>query len=376
MVIAGGDVASGSDRADPERAADPEDTAAQPVTPPARRRRRRVWWAWLCVVFGTVLVLLSGTALAGVNILVHRYASHVTRDDLLGPAGKPTLGRSALDGPLTILLVGSDYRKGAAEKLWRADTIIVLHVPATHDHAYLISFSRDTWVHIPRSEDGEWQGGEDKLNAAFVRGGNGASGYRLLAKTLSQLMKVQFDSGAVIDFYGFRRVVDVVGGVDMCVETPPGTDKFVSIHPPYRTFHKGCQHLNGYQAIDYVRQRKQFPDGDWARMRHQQQFLKALLKAAREQGVHRDLGKLDRLIRAGGESLTIDDSLPVEDLAFTLRRIKPDDLTAIQVPAEDRQGLGWYTEIVEPAPSLFRAVRDDTLDQWVIDHPTYVNPLT
>jgi len=395
MVIAGGDVAPGSDgvepehgvepdgvepagTADSEHTADSEDAAAQPepAAPAVRGRRRRAWWAWLCVVFGVVLVLLSGTALAGVNILVHRYAGHVAKDDLLGGARKQTTGRAALEGPLNILLVGSDYRRKSPDTVWRSDTIIVLHVPASHDHAYLISFSRDTWVHIPRSEDGKWQGGEDKINAAFGHGGNGAEGYRLLAKTLARLMKVQFDSGAVIDFYGFRRVVDVLGGVDMCVETPPGTDSFVSIHKPHRTFHKGCQHLDGKRALDYIRQRKQFPEGDWARMRHQQQFLKALLESAREQGVQRDLGKLDRLIRAGGQSLTIDDSLPLEDLAFTLRNIKPEDLTAIQVPEEGHDGPTWYAELVDPAPSLFEAVRNDTLDQWVIDHPDHVNPLT
>src|SRR6266508_839576 len=176
MVIAGGDVAPGSDgvepehgvepdgvepegTADSEHTADSEDAAAQPepAAPAVRGRRRRAWWAWLCVVFGVVLVLLSGTALAGVNILVHRYAGHVAKDDLLGGARKQTTGRAALEGPLNILLVGSDYRRKSPDTVWRSDTIIVLHVPASHDHAYLISFSRDTWVHIPRSEDGEWQ---------------------------------------------------------------------------------------------------------------------------------------------------------------------------------------------------------------------------
>jgi LCP family protein required for cell wall assembly len=371
-------VAPGSDNPDPDGRADPQDAPGRPperVETPARARRRRVWWAWLCVVFGTVLVLASGSALAGVNILVHRYTGHVAKDDLLGDARKQTTGRAALEGPLNILMVGSDYRRKSSDTLWRADTIMVLHVPASHDHAYVISFSRDTWIDIPPSDDGKWKGGNDKINAAFGHGGNGAGGYRLLAKTLSKLMDVQFDSGAVIDFYGFRRVVDVLGGVDMCIETPPGTDKFVSIHKPHRTFHKGCQHLDGKRALDYVRQRKQFPEGDWARMRHQQQFLKALLQAAREQGVQDDLGKLDQLIRAGGESLTIDDSLPVEDLAFTLRHIKPGDLTAIQVPEEGHSGAVWYAELVDPAPSLFDAIRDDTLDQWVIEHYDHVNPL-
>ncbi|MGH3647484.1 MAG: LCP family protein, partial [Micromonosporaceae bacterium] len=345
---------------------------------PRRRRLRGPWWAWLCLAVGLLLVAASGGALAGVNVLVDRYSREVATDDLLGDARKDNDGRVAVDGPLNILLLGTDYRKNRELKgtLWRADTVMVLHVPADHNRAYLISFSRDSWVKIPASDDGKWQGGEDKLNAAFVHGGNGAGGYRLLAKTLSGVMDVEFDSGAVINFYGFVKVVQVLGGVDLCVETPKGTKKFTSIHPPYRTFKKGCQHLDGHAALDYVRQRKQFEDGDYARMRHQQQFLKALLTRAREQGVHSDFGKLDRLIRAGGKSLTIDQNLPVADLAFTLRNIRPEDLVAIQVPSEGRFGQGWYAELVDPAPSLFEAVRADTLDEWVLENPEYMNPLT
>ncbi len=325
-----------------------------------------------------MLVAASGGALAGVNVLVDRYTGDVATDDLLGDSRKDNEGRASIDGPLNILLVGTDDRRDPNQKgaLWRADTVMMVHVPANHARAYLISFSRDLWVDIPPSADGKWQGGQDKLNAAFVHGGNGAGGYRLLAATLSQLMDLRFDSGAVIDFSGFIKVVRVLGGVEMCVETPEGTDEFTSIHPPYRKFKEGCQRLDGYQALDYVRQRKQFADGDYARMRHQQQFIKALLAEARKQGVHRDLGKLDSLIRAGGESLTLDRSLPMADLAFTLRDIRPQDLTAIGVPTEGRQGRGYYAELVDPAPSLFEAVRSDTLDRWVIDHPEYVNPLT
>ncbi|MGH3728833.1 MAG: LCP family protein [Micromonosporaceae bacterium] len=324
---------------------------------------------------GTVLVLAAGTAFAGITVLVNRYGSGIATGNLLGDAGNKG---ATLRGPLDILLVGSDYRKNPELKgsLWRADTVMVLHVPRTHDKAYLLSLSRDLMVDIPESDNGKWPGGEDKLNAAFVHGGNGAGGYRLLAKTLSRLMDIDFDSGAVIDFYGFVKVVEVLGGVDLCIETPKGRDTLKSIHPPYRTFKKGCRHYDGHAALDYVRQRKQFVDGDHARMRHQQEFLKALLVQARNQGVHRDLGKLDRLIRAAGSSLTIDDSIPVADLGFTLRKIRPEDLTAIEVPSEGRSEGTWYAELVDPADSLFEAVRDDSLDDWVSKHPRYVNELT
>ncbi|HEX2417491.1 MAG TPA: LCP family protein [Micromonosporaceae bacterium] len=346
----------------------------------ARRvaRNRGPWWAWLCVVVGTLLTVASGGALAGFSILTDRYTGGIPADDLLGDVRGERGTRETLAGPLNILLVGSDYRKNPELKgtLWRADTIMVLHVPRSHDQAYLISFPRDTMVDIPDSGNSRWKGGEDKINSAFTHGGNGASGYRLLARTLSDLLDIRFDSGAVIDFYGFVNVVQALGGVDLCIETPKGKQKLRSIHPPYRVFEKGCRHYDGHAALDYVRQRKQFNDGDFARMRHQQEFLKALLAQTREQGLHRDLGKLDRVIRAAGPALTVDNTLPVADLAFTLRNIRPENLTAIQVPVEGRNEGTWYAELVDPAPDLFRAVREETVGAWSVQNPKYVNPLT
>lgn len=350
------------------------------MAPGVRRgtRRRGPWWAWVCVVVGALLTITSGGALAGFNILVDRYTSGIAEDDLLGDARSDRGVRAALSGSLNILLVGSDYRKNPELKgtLWRADTVMVLHVPRSHDQAYLISFPRDTLVDIPASEDGQWEGGEDKINAAFMHGGNGAGGYRLLARTLSELMGIHFDSGAVIDFYGFVNVVQALGGVELCIETPKGRSKLTSIHPPYRVFTKGCRHYDGHAALDYVRQRKQFEDGDFARMRHQQEFLKALLKQARDQGLHRDLRKLDRVVRAAGSSLTIDSRLPVADLAFTLRNVRPENLTAIQVPVKGRSGASWYAEIVDPGPSLFQALRNETVGSWATQHPRHVTTLT
>ena len=89
--------------------------------------------------------------------------------------------------------------------------------------------------------------------------------------TVEQYTGVRIDHLALIDFAGFVKVTDALGGVDMNIE-----QTITSIHPPYRTFHAGMNHLNGAEALDYVRQRKQFADGDFARMRHQHEFLKAI----------------------------------------------------------------------------------------------------
>jgi len=312
--------------------------------------------------------------------IINRYTENVVVEDLLGEAAvvdnsaQTTPTGELVEGPLNILLVGSDYRADPelAGLPWRADTIMVVHVPRTHDRAYIISIQRDLWVEIPPSEDGSWPGGEDKINAAFAHGGGGPSGYRLLARTLSEIMGIEFHTGALINFYGFTDVVSALGGVVMCVEVPPGELVLVSAHPPHREFRPGCQHLDGHAALDYVRQRYQFPDGDFARIRHQQQFLQAIVDRAVSSGVIENLGQLDEVIRAAGRSLIIDRSIPLPDLVFTLRRIGPDDLTAIRIPLEEHNGSVYYTTMTPEWEELFQALRDGQMSQWVIDHPEYV----
>src|SRR5439155_1563619 len=78
-------------------------------------------------------------------------------------------GHPALDGPLNVLLIGVDWRQGQAG-LFRADTIMVMHVPRTMDRAYLFSLPRDTLVNIDPSPQSGYPGGRDRINAAFAYG--------------------------------------------------------------------------------------------------------------------------------------------------------------------------------------------------------------
>ena len=153
----------------------------------------------------------------------------------------------------------------------RTDTIILMHIPSTQDHAYLVSIPRDLWVPVPqKATDAQCGTRRAKINAAYAWGE-----LPLLVKTVECFTSVRIDHVVQIDFGGFKQVVDALGGVDMPIERD-----ITSIHEPFRKFTKGTMHLNGAEALDYVRQRKQFPDGDFARMRHQQQLLKVMLDKA------------------------------------------------------------------------------------------------
>ena len=93
-----------------------------------------------------------------------------------------------------------------------------------------------------------------KINAAYAWGGT-----PLMVQTVETFTGVHLDHVLLIDFAGFAQVVNALGGVDLKIEKT-----ITSIHPPHRTFRKGTQHLSGAEALDYVRQRYQFADGDFS----------------------------------------------------------------------------------------------------------------
>src|SRR5207237_4260218 len=130
-----------------------------------------------------------------------------------------------------------------------------------------------------------------------------------------------------IDFAGFKQVTDALGGVDLKVERT-----ITSIHKPYRTFTKGVNHMDGAEALDWIRQRKQFPEGDFARMRHQQEFLKALMDKAASTGTLTKPGKLNAFLKAVTDAATVDQGFSVVDMAVQFRSLRGENLTFITSP--------------------------------------------
>lgn len=344
--------------------------AADDVLTAVPRRDRGPLWARWCVAVGILLLVASSGSIAAGSVLLHRYETAVNHDDLL--PGPTAAGRGTdISGPLDVLLVGSDYRKDLGGSYWRSDTIIMIHIPASYDRAYLISIPRDLRVTIPDSGTDRWRGGVDKINAAYSHGGNGAAGFQLLARTLSDLTGVSFEIGTVIDFYGFTRTIEILGGIDICLD-----HEVRSIHTK-RVFPVGCQHLDQHAALDLARQRYSLPSGDWDRQHNQQKVIKAVLQKATDTGMVRDPVRLDALVRALGGSLTADTGgRSTTDLAFALRRVKPANLVAFRLPSTGgfRDG-NWYAETTDDAASMFQAIRDGTLGTWAAAHPKYVNPL-
>jgi LCP family protein required for cell wall assembly len=372
--------------------------------PPNRGRPpgRDPLWARLLVIFGALLMLGASGAITATKVLANRYDSTVRKSTLIAPEARA--GGAAGDqphtrvtGPLNYLLIGSDARADDPSAGARSDTIIIVHIPVSMDRAYLISIPRDLRVQIPPFPATGFLGAQEKINGAFEYGHGGEGGVQLLSATLTQLTGIRFDGAAVIDFGGFQKVVQLLGGVDMCIDERTeshhvGHDKNGNFLAPwygpdgdYRNYEStpevyepGCRHLEPWQALDYSRQRKSIPDGDYGRQRHQQQLLKAIFNEARRRGVATNPFKLDSLIRSVGQSLTVDtNGVPLPDLVYALRDVNPGDLVGVKVPSEAQiiGGVSYVLAFEDRAPPLYDAIRSDNLDTWVLENPDWVNGL-
>ncbi|MFI7608579.1 LCP family protein [Micromonospora sp. NPDC049366] len=302
--------------------------------------------------------------MVGLRALTDRYDRTVLKEQLLAPDARA--GRTDLSGPLNYLLIGTDRRPNDTNPEQRADTILVVHVPAGLRQAYLVSIPRDLLVTIPAGSG--YRGGQDKINAAYEHGGGGESGAQLLSSTLSRLTGLRFDGAALVDFAGIRQVVDLLGGVRMCVD-----GEVRSIHTN-RVFTPGCHQMSGAEALDYVRQRYDLPGGDYDRQRHQQQLLRALLDRASETRLRNNPVKLDQVIRAVGGSLTVDtNGVALEDLLFALRGLPPDALRGVQVPSYPQViDEVSYVVLENGGNGLFDAVRGSAMPAWVGANPRWV----
>jgi len=352
------------------------------------------------MALGVVLVLTSTAALVGGQLLSKRYEGAVQREDLLGDAVK-TETPPKVKGPLTFLVIGSDSREGrnynpntadgnaGAVGGARSDTIILMHVPASMDRAYVISIPRDSWVPLAQTK-GDGVDGQDKINAAFT----GSGGAPRLVKTVQKLTGLTIDYPVVVDFAAVRKLTDLVGGVDVIVdETSYDESRFVAANSRFPTtkcfykgepkncltFKKGKLHLDGELAEYYVRQRKGLKQGDLDRAKRQQQYLRALMAKAVSGGMLTNPKKFDELVVTIAGALTVDKRMPVQSLAFTLKGLRPADLVFMTLPIARDGFVGNQSVLFVNKPQiaeLSAAIKGGTMDQYLLKYPTAANDVT
>ncbi|MDG4790768.1 LCP family protein [Micromonospora sp. WMMD1102] len=322
-----------------------------------RRRRRRA-------------ARLGGVALAMLGVLavptlgrtvgeppVAQVAATPVASDPTGPAE-----------PLDFLVLGVDGGDGRRNG-HRADTVLMVHVPADRSRLYLVSLPRDLGVEVPGH-------GFGKLSGAFYLGSHRpggrpdlAAGAALTGRTVTALTGVRFDATATLTYAGLRQLTDAVGGVRVCL--PRQVD---SAHTE-RVFPAGCQRLDGAAAQDLLRQRYRLEQGAHDRDRNGQRFAEALLHQVTDPANGLDPIRVAQIVHALGRQLTLDlAGMSAPDLFGTLRTVAAADAVGIGWTYHPDRGPVRAVESLDPAESraLFEAFRRDTLADWITEHPDRV----
>lgn len=231
--------------------------------------------------------------------------------------------------PMNILLIGSDSRANARDQAahtaatgesqdHRADTLMLVHVPADRRSVHVVSLMRDLYVNIPDY-------GYAKINTSLQVGG-----IPLATRTVESLMGTHIDHTLMLDFNGFRALTDRLGGIDVDVTLP-----FQSTHETRHVFTPGINHLNGQAALEFVRERYAFVDGDYQRVRNQQTFLRAILARLTGDGALHDVNAVRALVDFAAGYLTVDhgfDHVGVAVLAYGMRGIDPNAIVTLTLP--------------------------------------------
>ncbi|MEU8797403.1 LCP family protein [Spirillospora sp. NPDC048819] len=303
---------------------------------PGRRSPRR--WTLFCAVAAAV----TAAAILVPATLLHGGDARPVATDTTAPAAA---------GALNVLVIGSDSRRGG--DLARSDTLMLAHVPADRKHVRVVSIPRDSLVTIPKCETAHGKVLPEHvgmINSAFASGGASCT-----LKTVESLTRVRIDKTVVIDFAGFTKMVDALGGVEMTLPKPVSDPKAGLDLPA------GTQSLDGTQALAYVRSRYGLGDGsDLNRIGRQQKFMAALVREA-EKEQRTNPVRFARFLAAAAGSVRTEPRLDIgtlEALASSFAKTGPGDVEFSTVPVHpapaDPNRLAWDRAAAERLFAPFR----------------------
>lgn len=267
-------------------------------------------------------------------------------------------------GSLNILVLGSDSRSGKANQELgggdssgaRSDTAMVIHIDAGRKKATVVSIPRDTLVtrpSCPLSSGGSTSVAYNAMfNSAYSVGGPVCA-----VKTVESITDVRMDHYIEIDFSGFAKLVNALGGVTVT------TDQDINDDKSHLHLKKGTHHLNGKQALALARTRHGIGDGsDLGRIGLQQKLVKALLEQISSHDLLTDPAKLYEVTDAVTDSLTTDtglDSLSeLIGLGQSLKGLSADDVKTVTMPVVTAPSDPNRVIAEEPAASkLWKSLR-------------------
>ncbi|MEU3713783.1 LCP family protein [Streptomyces catenulae] len=323
--------------------------------PPRRRRRGLRIAAWTAL--GVVAVGGAGTA-----YLWSHLNGNLQGVDIDAALGKDRPGASE-DGAMNILLLGSDSRAGTGGEYGkniggaRSDTTMVLHVDKDHRTASVVSIPRDTMVDrpaCPKPGGGAAPAAHQVMfNESYQVGGPGCT-----VKTVEALSGVRMDHYLEVDFTGFKKMIDELGGVDITTKQAV-KDVHSKLDLP-----AGKHTLKGEQALSLVRTRHGVGDGsDLGRIQLQQAFVKALTHRIDDVGLSNP-AKLYALADTAMRTVRADTRLAstgkLLGLAQELKGIGPQHMKMVTMPVTyDPQNPDRVVALPAASAKVWQALRDD-----------------
>ena len=326
-------------------------------------------WPRILAGIASVTVLIF-TGMAGVGAVAYRnFDANISNQaiDSIQTNGTNAGVTNGLSGqPLNILVTGTDLRVGEGNEGYgdptliegaRSDTTLLVHITADRRNALAVSIPRDTLVEIPACEQMDGSISEpvpqDRFNEAFRIGGIGCT-----IDTLEEMTGVKIDHFVVVDFNGFKGVVDALDGVEVCVNQPVD-DPLSGLKLP-----AGYSVVKGEDALAFVRARYTVGDGsDISRIDRQQAFLASAIRKATSLGVLSNPVTTYRLLDSATRSLFTDTGLgslaDLTDLAVSMSDMQPSDISFVTAPYfynDDGATVSLDQAAAEP---LWAAMRED-----------------
>lgn len=317
-------------------------------------------------ITSVAIVAISALSWLGFGVITNS----ITRVDAFAGLGeRPEKPTSAVN----YLIVGSDSREGltreeqrrlrtgstkvAAGK--RSDTMLLVHISKNRDRAAIISIPRDSYALIPSWTDSSGDVRSEtysKINSAFAWGGA-----PLLIKTFESMSDVRIDHYIEVDFTGFVRIVDALGGVEIC------TPRAISDSKSHLRLDAGRHTLDGIDSLKYVRARSFDGTADLGRMKRQQQFVSTILREVTSAGVLLNPVKMTRLLNSAFDSVITDEGLDRNDLLTLgkqLRNLSAKNVNTLTIPLKyynySKNGVTgavlWDPEL---STELFQRIRED-----------------
>ena len=316
------------------------------------------------LAISSISALAFGTVTASINKI----------DVFTGIDNRPEKKSTAMN----YLLVGSDTREGLSKEELKAlrvgsvataagkrsDTMLLVHISKARDKAVLISIPRDTFALIPehRSKAGKLiPAVHSKINSSFNWGGA-----PLLIQTIEEMTDLKIDHYIEINFAGFARIVDSIGGVEIC------TKKNINDPKSHLVLEAGVHTLNGIESLKYVRTREFDGMGDLGRMQRQQAFMSAVLRKATSAGVLLNPVTMASFINSALSAVTTDSELKNSDLIALAKQMKSLSTSSVRTLTFPLSDLNYYSNGVTSAvlwdpvlaPQLWTRLRED---QAVVD---------